>query len=484
MQPVTHSVDAVLDQIRSLPQALGLSESSLSVEAGDVFVACATNDETRLQHMETASQAGAVAYVIDAEATPPSHPSLPTFQMNQLAKRRGTLAAKFYADPSQQMTCIGITGTNGKTSIAYHLADLGNRLNVPTGYSGTLGWGAPGALVDSDMTTAPPVLLQRQFAAMAHEGMEQIAIEVSSHALDQDRAQEIHMDIAVFSNLTRDHLDYHGSMQKYAAAKTKLFTNWPLQLAVINSDDELGRKLMTCARAEQILSYGDGGDIAWRAMTAREGMQVSFETPWGRLESMLPLAGEFAVANAAAAIAVLLGSGYAIADLEDALTRLHPVPGRMQVLGKQHGMPKVIVDYAHTPDALDKVLAALCDQVQGRLICIVGCGGNRDKGKRAEMAQVVAARANRAWFTSDNPRDESPEAILQDMLNGLTSQQQRAVHVEQDRASAIALAIQSAGPDDVIVIAGKGHESTQEIDGIKYPFSDAQVAQKIMKENA
>ena len=156
----------------------------------------------------------------------------------------------------------------------------------------------------------------------------------------------------------------------------------------------------------------------------------------------------------------------------------------MQVLGKQHDMPKVIVDYAHTPVALEKVLAALCDQVQGQLICIVGCGGNRDKGKRPEMAKVVAARANRAWFTSDNPRDESPEAILQDMLNGLTSQQQRAVYVEQDRASAIALAIQSAGPDDVIVIAGKGHESTQEIGGIKYPFSDAQVAQKIMKENA
>ena len=484
MPPATHSVDEVLGQIRSLPQALGLSESSLNVEAGDVFVACAANDDTRLQHMEAADRAGAVAFVIDAEAEPLGHSTLPTFQMSELAKHRGTLAAKFYGDPSRPMTCIGVTGTNGKTSIAYHLADLGNLLNVPTGYSGTLGWGTPHELVDSGMTTAPPVLLQRQFAAMSHKGMEQVAMEVSSHALDQDRAQAIHMDVGVFSNLTRDHLDYHGSMQKYAEAKTKLFTNWPLALAVINSDDELGRKLMTCARAENTLSYGGGGDIVWRAMTAREGMRVLFETPWGQLDSILPLAADFAVANVAAAIAVLLGSGHTIGDLEEALAQLHPVPGRMQVLEGEGDMPKVIVDFAHTPDALDKVLAALSQQTKSQLICVVGCGGNRDQGKRPEMAQVVAARANRAWFTSDNPRDENPEAILQDMLKGLTSQQQRAVHVEQDRASAIAQAIQSAGPDDLIVIAGKGHESTQEIAGIKHPFSDAQVAQEIMKENA
>ena len=175
--------------------------------------------------------------------------------MDQLARQRGALAAAFYEDPSREMTCIGVTGTNGKTSIAYHLADLGNLLGVPTGYSGTLGWGTPQDLVDSAMTTASPVFLQKQLAEMAHKGMKQIALEVSSHALDQDRVQAVQMDVGVFSNLTRDHLDYHGSMAKYAEAKTKLFTDWPLKLAVINAEDALGRKLMRCARAEAIVKF-------------------------------------------------------------------------------------------------------------------------------------------------------------------------------------------------------------------------------------
>ena len=484
MRSGIYSMDHVLGQIRSLPQARGLTESSLSVEAGDVFVACAQNEDARLQHMETASQAGAVAFVIDAQAQHFDNQSLPTFQMDQLARQRGGLAAAFYEDPSREMTCIGVTGTNGKTSIAYHFADLGNLLEVPTGYSGTLGWGALQDLVDSAMTTASPVLLQKQLAAMAHRGMKQIALEVSSHALDQDRVQAVHMDVGVFSNLTRDHLDYHGSMEKYAEAKMKLFTDWPLKLAVINAEDALGRKLIRCARAEEIVSFGPGGDISWKAVPAPGGMQVVFATPWGHLNSTLPIAADFAVANVAAAIGVLLGCGHALEPLETALSQLSTVPGRLQVAGDHPGMPKVVVDYAHTPDALDKVLAALSKLAPKQLICIVGCGGNRDQGKRPEMARVVARWADRAWFTSDNPRDEDPEAILRDMLSGLTTQQQRSVCVEQNRAGAIAQAIQSAGSEDVILIAGKGHESTQEIAGTKYPFSDAEVVREFMKENA
>ena len=480
----TDSIDHVLGQLRSLPQVRGLTESSLSVEAGDVFVACAQNEDARLQHMESAAQAGAVAFVIDAQAQHPANLSLPTFQMDQLARQRGALAAAFYEDPSREMTCIGVTGTNGKTSIAYHLADLGNLLGVPTGYSGTLGWGVPQDLVDSGMTTAPPVLVQKQLAEMAHKGMKQIALEVSSHALDQDRVQAVQMDVGVFSNLTRDHLDYHGSMEKYAEAKTRLFTDWPLKLAVINAEDALGRKLMRCARAEAIVSFGSGGDISWKAVPVLGGMQVEFATPWGSLNSTLPLAADFAVANVAAALGVLLGRGHALGALEVALSKLSAVPGRLQVAGDHPGMPKVVVDYAHTPDALDKVLAALSKQVPKQLICIVGCGGNRDQGKRPEMARVVARWADRVWFTSDNPRDEDPDSILQDMLSGLTTQQQRSVCVEPNRADAIAQAIQSAGSEDVILIAGKGHESTQEIAGTKHPFSDAEVVREFMKENA
>lgn len=475
---------AILAQLEAIEGVVGLSESSNEVAAGDVFVACARDDAQRQSHIDQAVSRGAVAVLLDAQATAPTQPQVPLLYVPKLAAQRGALAAAFYDDPSQQIQCVGITGTNGKTSIAHHVCSLSNALGTPSGYSGTLGWGSLQALMPSAVTTAAAVTLQRQFANFRQLGLQRAAVEISSHALDQQRAAALHLNVGVFSNLTRDHLDYHGSMEHYAAAKAKMFTTWPLQLAVINADDDMGRKLLTCARASEVLSYGSSGDIAWRATAVRKGMHVLFDTPWGRLESTLPVAAEFAVANIAAAIGVLLGSGHCVQDLAHALEQMQSVPGRMQVVAGAYGTPKVIVDYAHTPDALEKVLGQLAAHCRGKLICVVGCGGNRDRGKRPQMAQTAAQYADRLWFTSDNPRDESPDRILQDMLRGLTTAKQEKTQTLEDRGAAITAAVQSAGVDDVVVIAGKGHEQHQEIAGVQYPFSDVAYVENLFKENS
>ncbi len=474
----------LLQQIRNVDEATGLSEVSGDVCPGDLFVACSQNKKQREQHIAEATQAGAVGLIIDEQASVPTNYRLPVIRVADLAARRGMLASQFYGDPTADIECVGITGTNGKTSIAYHVSDLTNILGKRGGYCGTLGIGAPGSLIEGSMTTPAPVTLQKRFAAFREQGVDRVAVEVSSHALDQDRARDVHFDIGVFSNLTRDHLDYHQTMEKYAAAKSKMFTTWPLKLAVINADDEMGRNLIGCVRASEVLSYGASGDISWRAAPVRRGMHVLFDTPWGRIESTLPVAAEFAVANVAAAIGVLLGSGHAVTDLGDALTRMRTVPGRLEVVAGAHGTPKVVVDYAHTPDALEKVLTALANQCRGQLICVVGCGGNRDRGKRPEMARVASSISDRLWLTSDNPRDEAPGAILQDMLSGLSEQQRLRVLAVEDRGASIVQALGFAGVDDLVVIVGKGHEDTQEIAGVKYPFSDVDVVKNFFKENA
>lgn len=479
------SFDAsVLQQLRDISEATGLSEVSGDVSPGDVFIACSQNSEQRHGHIDQAIQAGAVGLVIDEQAKAPLNARLPVIRVADLAARRGLLASQFYEDPTADIECVGVTGTNGKTSIAYHVSDLTNALGKRGGYSGTLGSGSPGSLTLGSMTTPPPVTLQRQFAHFREQGMERVALEVSSHALDQNRARDVHFDVGVFSNLTRDHLDYHQTMEKYAAAKAKMFTTWPLKLAVINADDDMGRKLIGCVRASEVLSYGASGDISWRATPVRRGMHVLFDTPWGRLESTMPIAVEFAVANVAAAIGVLLGSGHAITDLGRALTRMRTVPGRMEVVPGAYGTPKVVVDYAHTPDALEKVLTGLAAQCRGRLICVVGCGGNRDRGKRPEMAQVASNLSDHLWLTSDNPRDEAPADILHDMLSGLSMEQRQHASAVEDRGAAIAQAVRTASVDDLVVIAGKGHEDTQEIAGVKYPFSDVAYVENMFKENA
>lgn len=478
---IESSISLTTQQIRQIKGVTGLSEESSQVRPGDVFLACAKDSTQRARHIKQAAENGAVGIVVDAQASEPS--GLPLIKVHDLASNRGALAADFYAYPSRQIECVGVTGTNGKTSIAYHVANLSNLLGISSGYSGTLGNGVLGQLSPTSMTTPPPVTLQRLLAGFKNQGLQRAAFEISSHALDQDRAKHVELDVGVFSNLTRDHLDYHQSMEQYAEAKAKLFTGWPLKLAVINADDELGRRLITCCRADEVVSFGAAGDIAWRATGVRRGMHALFDTPRGRLETALPVAAEFALANVAAAIGVLLGLGHGIEELSQVLPQLQPIPGRMQVIDGAFGTPKVIVDFAHTPDALKKVLSALAPQCRGRLVCIVGCGGDRDQGKRAAMGTVAVNGADQVWFTSDNPRSEDPQQIIQDMQDDLSERQLTKVTTVVDRGVAIGQAIADASSDDIVLIAGKGHENTQEIHGVKQVFSDIEFVEKLFKEN-
>ena len=462
----------------------GVAEDSGAVASGDLFLACAESAELRERHIQEALDLGAAAILIDQQMTPPADCSVPVVAIRDLRSERGAVAARFYADPSASLRCIGITGTNGKTSTAFHIANLSDQLGVPCGYVGTLGWGSIERLESSSLTTPDAVSLQRRLAAMKTDRVERVALEVSSHSLHQGRAKDVKFDIGVFTNLTRDHLDYHKTMQAYGEAKAQLFNQWPLELAVINGDDAVGRELLARARAKEVISFGQRGDVRWRSTPTRRGTDVRFMTPWGRMEAILPVVADFAVANIAAALTVIMGLGHGVTEVADALATLRQVPGRMQAAPYAGRMPRIVVDYAHTPDAVAKALSSLRPQCRGRLICVVGCGGDRDPGKRPQMAHAAALGCDQLWLTSDNPRHEKPEDILRDMHEGLAAAQLSKCTTEPDREVAIRAAISGAHCDDVILIAGKGHEDTQEIEGSFRHFSDAEVVQKIIEDTA
>ena len=460
----------------------GLSEHSAETQPGFAFIGVAANDAVLSEHCEAAIVQGAVVILCDHQATLSNLRGkgidVPIVQVSDLARARGSLAAKFYADPSAAQTCIAITGTNGKTSVAYHLADLSTRLGVPMGYSGTLGWGCLDDLQGGDMTTGNAVALQRQLADMRDSGLVAAAMEVSSHALAQHRADAVHFDIAIFTNLSRDHLDYHGTLDAYGAAKQKLFTDWPIRAAIINVDDEFGASMAARCQAP-VVTYGDSGQWSWQASQLDNGLAVEWQTPAGRYDIRLPVVADYAIANITAAMAALVALEHAPDEVFASLEGLRWVPGRMEVVGDAITRPTVVVDYAHTPDALTKVLAALRPFCQGKLVCVVGCGGDRDVGKRPLMGAAAVAGADLVWLTSDNPRSEPAAAIVADMRKGI---QTGTVYECLDRAEAIRQAICQAEPVDVVLVAGKGHEAFQEIDGQRLPFDDRHVVADVLRE--
>ncbi len=462
--------------------ATGICEDSRQVRQDDIFVAVSPDLAARSLHIEQAIAAGAAAVLVPDDAVLSS--AVPTLVVQDLSAQRSAIAARFYQQPSQQLCCLGVTGTNGKTSIAFHLADLSQRLGINSGYCGTLGWGELKNLQPTQLTTPNAIAVQRYLAAMRDQGASRVAMEVSSHALDQDRVAGVQFDVAIFSNLTRDHLDYHKTSEAYKAAKAKLFQQWPLTSAIINSDDAVGRELLCTARAQEVISYGKHGDVSWQSEVVRRGMRVKFATPWGSADATIPVAAEFAVANVAAAVAALLSVGHSLYDVADALPDMTPVPGRMQVLGGDAKHPRVVVDYAHTPDALEKALAALRPQCRGKLICLIGCGGDRDRGKRPQMGLAAAIGSDITWFTADNPRSEDPLAIVHDMAASLPAAKVAAIRQQVDRAEAITAAIDAAAPDDIVLIAGKGHEQTQEIDGEFLAFSDLAIVRELLSEKS
>lgn len=462
----------------------GMTSDSRRVKAGDLFIAYPGESADGRAHIGQAIERGACAVLWEqAGDCWNAGWHIPNLPVNGLRDEVSAIAGEFYDQPSQNLWMIGVTGTNGKTSCSHWLAQCLNALGNKAAILGTLGNGFPGALSEAVNTTPDPVVLQGLLAEFVAQDVDAVAMEVSSHGLAQGRVNGLKFDMAVLTNLSRDHLDYHGDMEAYAAAKAQLF-DWPgLKCAVLNVDDEFGERLAVGLHAQgrKVLTYGlKGGAVSCASLHFVEGgIAMEVMTPWGNAETSVMVIGRFNASNVLAVLATLLASDIPLDKAMSSLQYIRPVPGRMQQLGGG-SQPLVVIDYAHTPDALAKVLTSLREQTQGRLFCVFGCGGNRDKGKRPLMGEVVSSLADVAVVTSDNPRHEAPCVIIDEIVAGMSGQYQ----IEPDRAAAVAHAIRHAGPGDVVLLAGKGHETYQQIGDEKLPFSDVEVAARVLQEIA
>ena len=466
----------------------GLVQDSREVAPGDAFVAIAGFGAHGLHFVDAARAAGASAILFE----PPAPDDLPApddaIAVPGLRKRMGAMADQFHGQPSAAMTTVGVTGTNGKTSTVQLLAQAWTLRGQKAGTVGTLGAGVWPKIVPTGFTTPLVLRLHALLAQLRDEGAQAVAMEVSSHALDQGRVDGVHFDVGVFTNLTRDHLDYHGDMASYGAAKARLF-DWPgLRAAAVNLDDAFGRELFAAVggkvRAIGFSSRGAAGASVRAEDLHLDGRGIRFMLHAGGQAHPVrsPLLGRFNVDNLLAVAATLFALGMAPALVAETLSQLVPVDGRMNRLGGEAGQPLVVIDYAHTPDALEQALASLRGHTAGRLLCVFGCGGERDTGKRPQMAAIAERLADRVVVTDDNPRREDGDAIVAGILSGFADPSR--VVVQRDRARAIALAIAEAGADDVVLVAGKGHEPYQEIDGIRHPFDDTEVARDLLRARA
>ncbi|MCB1843886.1 MAG: UDP-N-acetylmuramoyl-L-alanyl-D-glutamate--2,6-diaminopimelate ligase [Halioglobus sp.] len=455
----------------------GLELDSRCVRPGDLFLAMPGDVHDGRQFIEQAVANGASAIVAEAPAAGfVDALQVPLVEVPELRLEAGPIAARFYGYPSRNMHVVGITGTNGKTTTSRIVAQLSRSLGKQCGVIGTLGATLGDDVAEAANTTPDPVALQRQLATWQRQGVPVVSMEVSSHALVQGRVNGVEFTTAIFTNLSHDHLYYHGSMADYARAKMRLFAVEGLRHAVINLDDELAAMIAaaTVSGARIVTYSARGGDADLRVLDARShagGVHATLRSPWGRGEFDSPLPGDFNLANLAAAIAALLLAGEELLAVLRAVRELQPVAGRMQRIPNEHGL-QVFVDYAHTPHALEQVLQALRPHVAGRLITVFGCGGDRDREKRQVMGRVASTLSDAVVVTSDNPRSEEPSSIIRDIAAGLTGD----YTLEPDRAVAIAAALDSAREGDCVLIAGKGHEDYQLIEGQRLPFSDAQAA--------
>jgi UDP-N-acetylmuramoyl-L-alanyl-D-glutamate--2,6-diaminopimelate ligase len=463
----------------------GLALDSRQVRPGDAFFALRGTRDHGITFAAGAVARGARVVLAEAPAIDEIVLDVPVLWIDDLHAQIGDIAARFYDLPSRSLRVIGVTGTNGKTSTVQLLAQALDFLGHRSATIGTLGAGLYGHLQDGERTTPDAINVQRLLAAFRTQGAEFVAMEVSSHALEQGRVGAVDFEVAAFTNLTRDHLDYHGSMEAYGDAKAKLFA-WPtLKAAVINTDDVFGQALV--ARVfESVqslrLSAADGhdADIAGSAIvTSSEGLAFELVTPWGSRPIHSTLLGRFNVANLLTVVACLGALGESFDRIVDAIEALQPVNGRMNRLGGFGNVPLVVVDYAHTPDALEQALSALRAHCAGRLICVFGCGGERDAGKRPLMGAIAARLADVAIVTDDNPRSEDGDAIVAQIVAGMDAKS--TTSVERDRALAIGHALKLAQPSDVVLIAGKGHETYQDGASGKLPFDDMAVARAVLE---
>ncbi|RQO62471.1 UDP-N-acetylmuramoyl-L-alanyl-D-glutamate--2,6-diaminopimelate ligase [Paucibacter sp. KBW04] len=478
-----------------------LRTDSRAVQPGDAFIAWPGYARDGREFVAAALAAGASTCLVEDEGVETyGFVDARVASLPGLKSKTGLIAAAYYGEPSKALDVIATTGTNGKTSTAWWMAQALSLLGQRCGIVGTLGVGEPpipgqanaGAAIEyTGLTTPDPVLLQQGFRRMADQGFSACAIEASSIGLKEHRLAGTQLRVALFTNFTQDHLDYHGSMEAYWAAKRELF-DWPgLQAAVLNLDDAKGAELaLELAGKLDLWTYalGDKGarlsahDLHYRA----GGLAFTLrEQGAGELLLETGLIGDYNVANLLAVLGGLRALGHSLADAARVAAQVTPVPGRMQRVGSGTELPQLVVDYAHTPDALDKALSALAPLAAargGQLSVVFGCGGNRDRTKRPAMGAIAAAKAQRVILTSDNPRNEAPDAVLADIVAGVPA---GAPHqVIADRRAAIAQAVQEAGSRDVILVAGKGHEDYQEVGGVRHHFSDVEEARAALIRRA
>ncbi|MCK5877248.1 MAG: UDP-N-acetylmuramoyl-L-alanyl-D-glutamate--2,6-diaminopimelate ligase [Candidatus Marithrix sp.] len=452
----------------------GLSLDSRIISPGDLFFAITGTQTDGKLYINMAIQKGAVAVVkqstiFSVEILPGD---IPCINLPNLSQLLGKIAAKFYQNPSQNMSVIGVTGTNGKTSITHAIAHI-LQSYAPCGLFGTLGYGVYGNLQTASHTTPHAITLQTLFAKLNHQQVERVVMEVSSHALVQGRVNGINFETAVLTNLSRDHLDYHKTMTAYSDAKRLLFSMPNLKNTIVNYDDEFGRSIL--AELPNTLTYSTQNKMANVYAEIlnynSNGCQLDIYSDWGNEKLHSPWLGNFNVSNILAILTTLLSMDFSLPELINKLTILPTVPGRMERISEQ-----VVIDYAHTPDALEKALLALREHLQGHIWCIFGCGGNRDRGKRQLMGEIAQLCADKVIITDDNPRNESSQAIIDDILQGCPT----PTAVIPDRKQAIKYALKNADKNDVILIAGKGHEDYQLIGDRCLPFSDIDVVKAIL----
>ncbi|MNQ14151.1 UDP-N-acetylmuramoyl-L-alanyl-D-glutamate--2,6-diaminopimelate ligase [compost metagenome] len=459
-----------------------LTLDSRKVRPGDLFLAVPGSQQDGRVHIADAIARGAAAVAYEAEGAPAmTASSAELLAIKGLAGQLSAIAGRFYGEPSRGLHLVGITGTNGKTSVSQLLAQALDLLGERCGIVGTLGNGFYNALALGRHTTPDPIGVQATLADLKNAGARAVAMEVSSHGLHQGRVTALAFDVAVFTNLSRDHLDYHGSMDAYGDAKAALFA-WPgLRCRVLNLDDPFGRELARAEHDSRLISYSLEDPAAYLycrdARFDEQGVRVKLVTPRGEGNVRSALLGRFNLSNLLAVVGALLGMDYPLDEILRVLPQLQGPVGRMQRLGGAE-QPLVVVDYAHTPDALEKVLEALRPHVKGRLLCLFGCGGERDRGKRPLMAAVVERLADGVLVTDDNPRGEAPEQIFSDIRAGFAAPER--VQFVHGRGQAIAQLIAAVSPADVLVLAGKGHEDYQEINGVRQPFSDLVEAGKAL----
>ena len=461
----------------------GISSNSKKLSPGNVFFALIGDKGHGLDYVDEALNAGAQAVVWDssADVVAPNYAGVPMVPITGLTMHIGKIANRFFDSPSMNMKIVGVTGTNGKTTVSFLIAQCMQQLGNTCGYLGTLGFGIEELDTDSEMTTPECVDLHKNLAAFRDGGASHAAIEVSSHALQQNRINGVHFESTVFTNLSRDHIDYHGNMRAYGETKARFILDENVSHRIVNLDTDFGQELADRCGSDVVTVSVRFDRVAnrrpfmfVRSIVATErGSNVAVNSSWGDFEFQLPLLGDFNIANAVEVLALLLHWEIPITDACEVLSKVTAPPGRMQRVANSFA-PTVFVDYAHTPAGLEAALYSLRPHCGGSLWCIFGCGGDRDRGKRPLMGRVAARFADWLVVTNDNPRSELPGNIITDILQGVSDN--HGVIAIEDRATAIAYAIHQAADDDIVLIAGKGHENYQLIGDSRILFSDYDAA--------